>query len=114
MLFIVLFLQHKDIIMKEIESNDAISRTVDLLDDTPEVKLFYFENQKLKISKDIKIIKEVPLTNFIWIDLKNVDPKTESELEDLDDIKCKYDNLVEKYTELEKNIKNEKENNEQL
>ncbi len=68
--------------MKEIESNDAISRTVDLLDNTPEVKLFYLENQKLKLSKDIKIIKEIPLTNFIWIDLKNVDPKTESELED--------------------------------
>ena len=36
---------------------------------------------KLKIGKDIKILREVPLSNFLWIDLKNVDPKTEDELE---------------------------------
>lgn len=46
-----------------------------------EVRLFYFEKNRLKIAKDINILKEVPLTSFIWIDLNNVEPETESELE---------------------------------
>lgn len=46
-----------------------------------EVRLFYFENNRLKIAKDIKILKSVPLSNFVWIDLNNVEPETESELE---------------------------------
>ena len=55
---------------------------VSRIDDTPEVRLFYMDNKgKLKIEKDIKILREVPLSNFLWIDLKNVDPKTEDELE---------------------------------
>lgn len=68
--------------MNENQTIDTISKTVDMMDNTPEVKLFYIENQRLKIAKDIRILKEVPLTNFIWIDLKNVDPKTESDLEE--------------------------------
>lgn len=46
-----------------------------------EVRLFYFENNRLKIAKDINILKTVPLNNFVWIDLNNVEPETESELE---------------------------------
>lgn len=46
-----------------------------------QVRLFYFDNNRLKIAKDIEILKEVPLTNFVWIDLNNVAPETESELE---------------------------------
>lgn len=46
-----------------------------------EVRLFYFENNRLKVSKDIKILKEIPLSDFVWIDLVNVAPETESELE---------------------------------
>ncbi|HOI27401.1 MAG TPA: magnesium/cobalt transporter CorA [Paludibacteraceae bacterium] len=46
-----------------------------------EVRLFYFENNRLKIAKDIDILKTVPLNNFVWIDLNNVEPETESELE---------------------------------
>jgi magnesium transporter len=46
-----------------------------------EVRLFYFEKNRLKIAKDINILKEVPLTSFVWIDLNNVEPETESELE---------------------------------
>lgn len=46
-----------------------------------EVKLFYIENGRLKIAKDINILKSVPLTNFVWVDLNNVTPETESELE---------------------------------
>ena len=46
-----------------------------------QVRLFYFDNNRLKIAKDISILKEVPLNNFVWIDLNNVTPETESELE---------------------------------
>ncbi len=46
-----------------------------------QVRLFYFDNNRLKIAKDIEILKEVPLSNFVWIDLNNVAPETESELE---------------------------------
>lgn len=46
-----------------------------------EVRLFYFESNRLKIAKDINILKTVPLNNFVWIDLNNVEPETESELE---------------------------------
>jgi magnesium transporter len=46
-----------------------------------EVRLFYFEKNRLKIAKDRNILKEVPLTSFVWIDLNNVEPETESELE---------------------------------
>ena len=46
-----------------------------------QVRLFYFENGKLKIAKDIDILKDIPLNNFVWIDLNNVAPETESELE---------------------------------
>ncbi|MCQ2216943.1 MAG: magnesium/cobalt transporter CorA [Paludibacteraceae bacterium] len=46
-----------------------------------EVKLFYIENGRLKIAKDINILKTVPLSNFVWVDLNNVTPETESELE---------------------------------
>lgn len=46
-----------------------------------QVRLFYFENNRLKIAKDIAILKEIPLNNFVWIDLTDVAPETESELE---------------------------------
>lgn len=48
---------------------------------TQQVRLFYFDNCRLKIAKDIEILKEVPLNNFVWIDLNDVAPETESELE---------------------------------
>ena len=58
------------------------SKSVTNLKNTkPEVRLFYMDNQKLKVAKDINSLKIVPLTNFLWIDLLNVDPKTEEELE---------------------------------
>ena len=46
-----------------------------------QVRLFYFDNNRLKIAKDIEILREVPLSNFVWIDLNDVAPETESELE---------------------------------
>ncbi len=46
-----------------------------------QVRLFYFENGRLKMSRDIAILKEIPLANFVWIDLNHVAPDTESQLE---------------------------------
>lgn len=46
-----------------------------------QVRLFYFENGRLKIARDISILKEIPLNNFVWIDLNHVAPETESQLE---------------------------------
>ena len=46
-----------------------------------QVRLFYFDNGRLKIARDIAILKEVPLNNFVWIDLNHVAPDTESQLE---------------------------------
>jgi magnesium transporter len=47
-----------------------------------ELKLFYRENDKLKLSKSIEILKKVPLSNFIWIDLNDVAEEVEDQLED--------------------------------
>ncbi len=47
-----------------------------------ELKLFYQENGRLKISKDIDILKKVPLSQFIWIDLNDVADKVEDQLEE--------------------------------
>jgi magnesium transporter len=60
-----------------------------------EVRLFYFENNRLKIAKDIDILKEVPLNSFIWIDLNNVAPETESELEQFLKIYIQEDEEIE-------------------
>ena len=46
-----------------------------------QIRLFYFENNRLKIAKDIAILKEVSLNNSVWIDLNQVTPETEAELE---------------------------------
>lgn len=46
-----------------------------------QVRLFYFENGRLKIARDISVLKEIPLSNFVWIDLNHVAPDTESQLE---------------------------------
>lgn len=46
-----------------------------------QVRLFYFENGRLKMSRDIAILKEIPLASFVWIDLNHVAPDTESQLE---------------------------------
>ncbi len=47
-----------------------------------ELKLFYQENGRLKISKDIEILKKVPLSQFIWIDLNDVTDEVEDQLEE--------------------------------
>ncbi len=46
-----------------------------------EIRLFYRENNRLKISKDIASLKQMPLSNVLWIDLNDVPEDAESELE---------------------------------
>jgi magnesium transporter len=46
-----------------------------------ELRLFYRENGRIKISKSIDILKEIPLSDFLWIDLNDVTVEVESELE---------------------------------
>ncbi len=46
-----------------------------------EIRLFYRENNRLKISKDIASLKQMPLSNILWIDLNDVPEDAESELE---------------------------------
>lgn len=46
-----------------------------------EIRLFYRENNRLKISKNINLLKQIPLESFLWIDLNDVPEDAESELE---------------------------------
>ena len=46
-----------------------------------EIRLFYRENNRLKISKDIASLKQISLNNILWIDLNDVPEEAESELE---------------------------------
>jgi magnesium transporter len=46
-----------------------------------ELRLFYHENGKLKISKSIDTLKKVNLKDLIWIDLNDVSEEIETELE---------------------------------
>jgi magnesium transporter len=46
-----------------------------------ELKVFYQESGRLKISKTLDILKKVSLKDIIWIDLNDVDLAVESQLE---------------------------------
>ena len=46
-----------------------------------EFKLFYRENGRLRISKDIHTLKNVQKEDILWIDLNDVEVEVESELE---------------------------------
>lgn len=47
-----------------------------------EVKLFYHNNNIIRISRSIEFLKNNPTDSFLWIDLNNVDESIEYELED--------------------------------
>ena len=47
-----------------------------------EIRLYYRENGRIKISRDISFLKKNPLENFVWIDLNDVNEEIESQLED--------------------------------
>ena len=46
-----------------------------------EIRIFYREENRLKMSKDIEILKEVPMDYLLWIDLNDMPEETESRLE---------------------------------
>ena len=39
-----------------------------------EIRIFYREDNRLKLSKDIEVLKRSPMENLLWIDL-NACPK---------------------------------------
>lgn len=46
-----------------------------------EIRIFYKEKGKIKISKSVDTLKQMPLSDFLWIDLNDVTVDVESELE---------------------------------
>ncbi len=60
-----------------------------------ELRLFYHEDGKLKISKNIDTLKKVDLKNLIWIDLNNVSEAIENELEQFLKIYIQEDEEIE-------------------
>jgi len=47
-----------------------------------EIKLFYHEGGRIKISRSLDFLKTTPIDNFLWIDLHDVDDEVEDQLED--------------------------------
>lgn len=60
-----------------------------------ELRLFYHENAKLKISKSIDTLKKVNLKDLIWIDLNDVSEEIETELEQFLKIYIQEDEEIE-------------------
>jgi len=46
-----------------------------------EIRIFYREDNRLKLSKDIEVLKRAPRENLLWIDLNDVTEEAESRLE---------------------------------
>lgn len=47
-----------------------------------EIKLYYHEGSRIKISRSLNFLKSTPIDNFLWIDLHDVDEEVEDQLED--------------------------------
>ena len=47
-----------------------------------EFKFFYLKDGAIKISRSIEFLKQMPQEQILWIDLNDVDEKTEAQLED--------------------------------
>lgn len=60
-----------------------------------ELRIFYHEDGKLKISKSLDILKKVDINNLIWIDLNDVPENVESELEQFLKIYIQEDEEIE-------------------
>ena len=46
-----------------------------------EIRIFYRENNRLKLSKDIDVLKTAPIADLLWIDLNDMPEEAESRLE---------------------------------
>ncbi|NDP21616.1 MAG: magnesium/cobalt transporter CorA [Paludibacter sp.] len=60
-----------------------------------ELRMFYHEDGKLKISKNIDTLKKIDLKELIWIDLNDVSEAIESELEQFLKIYIQEDEEIE-------------------
>lgn len=60
-----------------------------------EIRIFYQEEGKLKISKTLDILKKVKLSDMIWIDLNDVSDAIETELEQFLKIYIQEDEEIE-------------------
>jgi magnesium transporter len=60
-----------------------------------ELRIFYHEDNKIKISKSLDTIKKVDLKNLIWIDLNDVSDEVETELEQFLKIYIQEDEEIE-------------------
>jgi magnesium transporter len=47
-----------------------------------EIKLFYHEGGRIKVSRSLEFLKKTPIDKFLWIDLHDVDDEVEEQLED--------------------------------
>ena len=47
-----------------------------------EIKLFYQKDGIIRLSRSLDFLKTTPISNFLWIDLVDVDEEIENELED--------------------------------
>jgi magnesium transporter len=47
-----------------------------------EFKLFYHKDGAIKVSRSLEFLKQTPTSQFLWIDLNDVDEEVESQLED--------------------------------
>jgi len=46
-----------------------------------EIRFFYHEENRIKMSRSMDILKTTPMENFVWIDLNDVSEEVENELE---------------------------------
>jgi magnesium transporter len=60
-----------------------------------ELRLFYHENGRLKISKSLETLKKVDLKDLLWIDLNDVSDAIETELEQFLKIYIQEDEEIE-------------------
>lgn len=60
-----------------------------------ELRLFYHEDNKIKISKSLDILPKIELKNIIWIDLNDVALDVESRLEQFLKIYIQEDEEIE-------------------
>ena len=60
-----------------------------------ELRIFYKENEKIKISKNIDILEDIDKRSIVWIDLLDVKEDIESELEQFLKIDIQEDEEME-------------------
>ena len=47
------------------------------------ITLFYHEQEEIKVSKDLDLLRQRPMSDFVWIDMNNVSRSTEEKLENI-------------------------------